>query len=103
MAGANRRFWLGDCSSLAEIDALLFGRERRERDGCEEQGNHENSPSRLLKKGVRPQPLAAAGSSLAAREERRNDVIRMFSRGARCEKPDATPASIFQQPARPLP
>jgi hypothetical protein len=46
-----------------------------------------------------PQPLAAAGFSLAAREEKRNDIDRMCSRDARCEKPDATPASIFQQPA----
>ena len=46
-----------------------------------------------------PQPLAAAGFSLAAREVKRNNMIRMLSCGARCEKPDATPASISQQPA----
>ena len=56
-------------------------------------GNAANGPAP-------PQPLAAAGFSLAAREVKRNNMIRMLSRGARCEKPDATPASIFQQPAR---
>jgi len=30
-----------------------------------------------------PQPLAAAGFSLAAREEKRNDRVRVFSRDAR--------------------